>query len=162
LPKLSIIDDVLAPELKLGISYKGRYPFRVCERVANILKVSLKIETKNVYTDHLKWDVTGDPRGFYGIYRAKHENDRWSNTWVKAVIQGEQGTDGNGWVKITLKAWVETEFEYSNFLQRSLWFLFNRLFYYEQRRYYMDEAKDFTNIVKDRLAEVLEIPREEL
>jgi hypothetical protein len=155
---LKFKDQLLAPERKIVISYKGKNPFKPCPMARQLLKYRMKISSKDIWEDESRWDVTGDPRDFYHVIRARREMDNWSYIYIRLRIQGAQhSTDRTGWVKIWLEGWVETKFDYSNFIQRSLWLLFNYLFYYKQRRKYLDFGKDMIYQIRQDLMEALGI-----
>ena len=80
---------------------------------------------------------------------------------MKITIQGAQSTkDLTGWVKIKIYGTVETKYEYSNFIQRSFWWTYNYLFYYKQRRDYIEYAKDLIYEMMDNFKEALGIEQE--
>jgi hypothetical protein len=162
MPEIKIIDDLLAPRDYINISFKGKEPFAVCTQFPKLLVDVLKISGKDVFETDIRWDITEDPRAFYGVWRAKREDDRWSNVRVKVIAQGAQSSkDKLGWITINVKGWLETEYEYTNFIQKSFWWFFNYMFYYRQRRKYIDYAKDDILRIKERILDILGIEKPE-
>lgn len=158
MPKITIEDEILAPSNKMVLAFKGKNPFIVCKVMRGILLDVLKISTKDIYEKVVRWDVTTDPRGFYLRMFANHEEDRWTDTRFKITVYGAQSpADKTGWVKIVLEGRVITDFEYANFLQRALWFLYERMFYYKQRRAYLEQAKQFIMDIRKELLSALKI-----
>ena len=64
-------------------------------------------------------------------------------------------------VNIRIKGTVQTRYEYSNFLQKSFWWFYSLMFYYKQRRQYIEWSKDNVYKMRDFLTKALGIPREE-
>jgi len=148
---LKIIDDVLSPEQWININFKGKEPVKVFLQIPKIVQLILKAEGKDVYEFHTKWDVTDDPTTFYGSWRGGRTEDRWSKTYVYAIGQGAQGKDGLGWLTIWLRGEIETSYDYTNFIQRNLWWFYNMRFYYKQRRAYLEQGKDFIYMIRDEM-----------
>jgi hypothetical protein len=160
--EIKIIDDILAPREFIRIGFKGENPFKVCEMVKGLLRIVLKVSTKDIFETDVRWDVTEDPRSFYGVWKGNYDHDRWTNSIIRIIIQGEQSVkDKTGHSTIILKGTTETKFEYSNFIQRSFWWFYNQMFYYRQRRMYNEYAKDLIYIIRDKILEALEIKQED-
>lgn len=159
---VELVDDILAPSDTLKIRYEGKNPFKAVPAVIPILKKVLKITTKDTLSTDIRWDVSSDPRGFYGRWRGKRTEDRWTKTIVRVIVQGEQTSkERKGWVRIELKGWVETKFDFSNFVERAFWFTYNRLFYYKHRRKYVDDAKSDMYDLREEFTDLLGVSREE-
>ena len=134
----------------------------VCTMFLNILKEVMKVTGVDLYEVDVRWDITEDPRPFFGVWYGKRDDDRWSTTRIRIRAQGAQSSkDKTGWIKIELKGWLETAYEYTNFIQKSFWWFFNYMFYYRQRRKYIEFSKDNIYTVRERITEALGIPREE-
>lgn len=160
--QLEIVDDILAPSDTLKIRTEGKHPFKAVPAVVPILKKVLKITTKDTLSTDIRWDVSDDPRGFYGRWQGKRREDRWTSTIVRVIVQGEQSSkDKSGWVRIEIKGIVETSFDFSNFIERAFWFAYNRLFYYKQRRKYVDDAKTDMYDIREEFTSLLGVSMEE-
>ncbi len=159
--KLEFEDTALAPAEWITINYKGKNPVIVYTVVPRAIVDVLKISSSHLFEDHVKWDVTDETKTFYGVWRGRYKNDRWSKTWVKVIIQGAQSPDKTGWVNIYIRAILHTGYTYSNFVQKNLWWIYNRWFYYKQRRAYMDYAKDLAYNIRDEVRAALGILPEE-
>jgi hypothetical protein len=159
---LEVEDDILQPLDQLKINFKGRNPFSVCNVFKDYLRDIMKVSTKDVVETDLRWDITGDPATFYGMWAGRRKEDRWSRTLIRILAQGSQSRkDFTGDIKIIIKGTVKTSYEYSNFLQKSFWWFFNLMFYYGQRRRYLELARDNTYEIKEKILKELQIYREE-
>lgn len=159
--KIHIIDDILAPSDKVVIRYKGPNPFAAFAMFPRLIRDVMKVTGKDTFETDVRWDSSEDPRGFYGMWYAKRTEDNWTFTRIRAIAQGAQSLkDKEGWLYLELKGTVETRHEYSNFVQRSFWWFYNRTFYYHQRRKYIDFAKDNIFQIRDRVLRTLQIERE--
>ena len=56
--EITIVDDLLAPEDFITISFKGKNPFSVCTMVPNLLRDVLKVTGQDVFESDLRWDIT--------------------------------------------------------------------------------------------------------
>lgn len=151
--KIEIIDDILAPSEMMVTKFRGKNPFSICTMIPGMLKDVMKISGVDLRENDIRWDITDDPRTFYGMWQGKRGEDRWTTTFIRIIIQGAQSTtDKTGWAEVRYKGFVRTRYDYVNFIQKSFWWFFNYMFYYKQRRNYIDYSKD--NVYK--MKEILE------
>lgn len=160
MPSISIVDDILAPQDKIVLTFSGENPFSVCKIIRPLLQRVLQVESKDTYERVFKWDSTVNPRSFYNIWTTNKEEDRWTVYAIKIVIQGTEDINTKkGSVTIELSGWLRTTYEYSNFLQRALWLFYNRVFYYKNRREYMIRGKEYLFKLRDEIMETLKMPK---
>jgi len=160
--ELKIIDDILAPTDTLKVRFEGKNPFLVAAIVPKVIRDVMKIPGKDLFENDIKWDVTTDPRGFYGMWMGQRKEDKWTTSIIRVIAQGEQHSkEKTGWVLIELKGVIETSYTFSNFLQRSFWWFYNYAFYYKQRRAYIDFAADNIYKIREELMSALGIWKEE-
>ncbi len=154
--ELNITDDILAPSDTLILKFKGKNPFLAVNITPGLIKDLMKISSKDLFEHHVKWDVTSDPRDFYGKWMGKRKDDRWTTSFIRVLIQGQQSSkEKEGWCTIQLKGFMRTKYEYSNFVQKWFWWVFNRSFYHKQRRMYLDANKDTMLDIKRSLQNAL-------
>lgn len=159
--KITIIDDILAPSDKCIVRYKGPNPFVAFAMFPRVIRDVMKVTGKDTFETDVRWDSSEDPRGFYGMWYCKRGEDTWTKTQIRAIAQGAQSLkDKEGWLYLELKGNVITSYDYTNFVQRSFWWFYNRTFYYKQRRKYIDFAKDDIFRIRDRVLRALHIERE--
>lgn len=160
---LTITDDITTPSESMWINFKGESPFKVCKIFPTMLKEVMKITGKDVWETDIRWDITEDPRAFYGVWMGRRTDDKWTKTNIRILAQGAQGSPEakqKGWIRVQIKGSVVTSYDYSNFFQKSLWWFYNFMFYYSQRRQYIDYAKDNVYSLKERIQKELGIFRE--
>ena len=156
--EIKIIEDILAPSDTLKVKFTGNNPYAAVAMAQDLLKSVMKITTKDTLETTVMWDVTGKVPSFYGKWMGKRPEDVWSKTLIRLIIQGEQNSqDKTGWVEVRIKGTIETEYEYSNFIQRGFWWFFNSVFYHNQRRKYLDFAKDNMYQIRDKLKQTFEL-----
>ena len=84
--------------------------------------------------------------------------DKWSTINLKFTALGHQsGKDSTGDLNLEIEGTLDTEYTYSNFIQRGIWWSFNRMFYYKQRRMYIDEGADIATKIKEEVQRKLDI-----
>ncbi|MBI2972023.1 MAG: hypothetical protein HYY37_06385 [Candidatus Aenigmarchaeota archaeon] len=162
MPKISWQDDILSPSDTLRVNFQGKNPFVVCGMFPSLLREVMKISGKDVFETDIRWDITSDPRPFYGIWMGRRKEDRWTDTRLRIIAQGEQSSaEKTGWIRIIMKGYITTQYEYTNFVQKSFWWFYNYGFYYKQRRKYLEFAKDNLFLLRERVQRALAIYREE-
>lgn len=148
--EIKIQDDLLAPASKYVIAFKGYKPFAVIDMLPHLVKDILHISSKDFWEEDIRWDITSEPREFFAILRSRKKFDRWSKIELKFTLRGHQSSkDSYGDLELEIEGTLDTKYMYSNFLQRGLWWTFNRMFYYKQRRMYIDEGDDFCRKIRD-------------
>lgn len=158
MPDFVVKDDLLAPAEKKTLQYSGVHPSRLLKEVPEILKSVLKISGSKVFEEQIKWDVSGDPVGFYGVWKANLPKDAISKIWVKIIIQGSQTKkEKNGSMSVYIFGHLESKFNYSTELHKSLLWLYNFLFYNNQRRKHIEEGKIHVERVEDEIRSLLNL-----
>jgi len=160
MPSISIVDDLLYPRDKIEIKFSGENVASICNLIRPILERVLQVEAKDTYERLLKWDSTSNPRSFYNEWTTNKEEDKWTAYSFKIIIKGNQDTNTKkGNVSIEIYSWLRTSYEYSNFIQRFLWTLYNQIFYYKRRREYIERGKWLTFQLRDEIMKALNIPK---
>ena len=155
---VQLIDDILAPRDTILVKFQGRNPFLPVSMSPGLLRNIMKISSKDIMETDVRWDATGEMRNFYGKWMGKRTEDRWTATWIRIVIQGDQhAKEKTGSVTIEIKGTIRTNFKDENFVQRAFWWLYNRSFYYKQRRMYTEMAKDNMFDIRDAFQKALGI-----
>jgi hypothetical protein len=159
---LDIEDDITQPGDSFKVNFKGKHPFSVAEKAVGYLKDVMKISTKDVVESDLRWDITGDPHDFYGMWAGTRKEDRWTKTTIRFVMQGAQSSkDFSGSIKIQIKGTIKTTYTYENFIQKSFWWFFNHMFYYANRRRYFEFARDNMRELREKILKQLDVYRED-
>ena len=160
MPSLTIVDNILYPRDKLVIRYTGENVKEVCNIIRPILERVLQVEAKDTYERILKWDSTSNPRSFYNEWTTNKEEDKWTVYSFKIIAQGTHDINTNrGSVTIEIYAWLRTSYDYSNFIQRFFWSLYNKFFYYRRRREYLEQGRMLTFELRDAFMQALKIPK---
>jgi hypothetical protein len=114
-----------------------------------------------LYEEEIRWDVLGEMKTFYGVWRGEYPHDKWSKGVFKVIAQGGHSREKEGWVDIRIKGTLRTIFNYGNQFTRSAWWLYNYTFYWKQRRMYMDYDRDLALKIKEEILAAYNILREE-
>ncbi|MAH43039.1 hypothetical protein CL614_04945 [archaeon] len=156
--KIKISDDLLAPASKYVVKFQGNKPFAAIDMLQGVVKNILHVSSKDFWEEDIRWDINTEPREFFTILKARKKMDKWSMINLKFTAIGDQSSkDGVGKLTIEIEGTLDTEYSYSNFIQRGTWWSFNRMFYYKQRRMYIDEGADFTKKIKEEVQRKLGI-----
>lgn len=160
MPSLTIVDNLLYPRDKLIIRFSGENVKDICNLIRPILERVLQVEAKDTYERILKWDATDNPRSFYDEWTTNKEEDKWTVYSFKIIVQGKHDINTNkGSVTIEIYAWLRTSYNYSNFIQRFFWTLYNKFFYYKRRREYFERGRALVFEVRDAFMNALKIPK---
>lgn len=158
MPDLQMKADILAPENTKVIKFSGDHPSIVLKLIPSLIKETFKVSSTNFYEDRIKWDISGDPIGFYGEWRGADKKDNKTSVWIKVKTQGEQTQkEKKGEVTIWISGIIATKFSYSNILDKSLVKIYSRLFYSEQRRRHVEEARRRFIILENEIKKQLGI-----
>ena len=160
--KYKIEDVILSPREEMTIEFSGYNPFLICTIARNLLRDILKISGSGIREDDVRWDKS-DPnkRWFYGVWRGTIEEDKWTFYWVRIAAEGSYNVkDRMGSVKIQLRGHMFTKVDFSNPISLSLWKLFNYVFYWKQRRKYLEWEKDILNLFKQEILKAYGIYQE--
>lgn len=155
--KLEIKTDILAPAHKKVLNFTGQNPSRFLKIIPDLMKVVFRLSGSKFYEDRIKWDKTTENREFYAEWRGKDDKDNRTSVWAKIKMQGSQNEkDKNGNITIEIMGEMSTTFDYSNFIDKGLYLAYSRLFYSEQRRKYVLEAKKRLETIENELKKELE------
>ncbi|MCD6216168.1 MAG: hypothetical protein J7J92_03830 [Candidatus Aenigmarchaeota archaeon] len=157
---LFISDDVLGPDEKILIIFKGQNPMNILKIIKAEIKSIYQIPGKDIKTLKLNWDASSDNREIYAQWLIEKKMDKWSKNWVIFIVQGHVDAKTNkGDITFIMVPRIQTKINYSNFLQRAFWYIYNRWFYRKQRMKYIEEAKDLAFKFRDKITDELGIPR---
>lgn len=152
MPDLKIIDDLHSPSDTIKVTFRGQNPAAVIGMIPEILKNTMKISTKDLIENDMRWDQLGSENGFYGVWMGKRREDKWSLTKIRVLVQGEQTiSEKVGKFDLQVKGVLETEYGYNHSFQRMFWLFFNRHFYNNQRRKYIDEGRYDMDTIKEEI-----------
>jgi len=157
-------DDLLAPTEKLKIEYRGKNPFSAYQKIRGIITDTFQITSANYWERDFRWDISGDPRSFYVRIYARRPLDSRSHILAEFLLQGSQPKDPekNGEVFIQIRGKLVTEYKLTTAIQntsfyKSLLYLYERIFYWNIRRQYLQIGKNLLYEVHDKLRKSLGI-----
>ncbi len=152
LKKLKLTDEVLAPSWSIKISYSGPTPSAAIDIIKEIAKRRFRVSSKFWFEDKFLFVDIGDNYELHAVWSAKNKFDRYSKYNFKLQFDMNEGKKTkSGSFTLAVKPTIETSFSYRNFLQRAFYKIFMRMFYYEQRRKYMEEMKQWVQDFKNDL-----------
>jgi len=157
MPELQLKTDILAPRHVKTLKFSGFFPSRFLKLIPSLIKGVFRLSSTRFFEDKIKWDKSADPIEFYGEWRGRDDKDERTSVWVKIKVQGVQKEkDKHGEITIEITSSLVTKLPYSNFLEKALVRTYSYLFYSEQRRKYIIEARRRLNIIEDELKKELE------
>ena len=150
MPSWILEDDCLAPRRYIRIVYSGPDPFSAYRATSGMLVRVIEIDPADYMERDFRWDVSGDPRGFYVRAIAEKRMDARSVIHFEIIMQGKQPSDPskNGELTILIGARLRTEydlrtpFQQSSFYKGLLW-LYNFFFYFKVRRSYIKMCNEW-------------------
>jgi hypothetical protein len=156
MPTLRLRAEVFQPQNFKTIRYEGHHPSRVLQFIPGLMKKAFKITSTDFYEDEIKWDVSGDPIEFLGLWRAKDDLDNRTLVWTKIKVIGKQNKkDKMGFVDINIEPWMYTELPYSNIMDKMLAKSYSFLYYGNIRRKYIKreliKLKKLENSIREEL-----------
>ncbi|MEM5772030.1 MAG: hypothetical protein QXF15_02040 [Candidatus Aenigmatarchaeota archaeon] len=160
--EISIINDLLAPTEKKIIKFSGEHPSRLLDFIPKLEREILKIESSDFFEDSIKWDNSGNPISFYAEWRAKQEQDNYTELWIKTIVQGTQDSSTKkGEVMIVLTGFLRTKFTPKTFLHYLFFLMYMKLFYHKQREIYVKNGKQKLEEVEYGIRRLLNVLEQE-
>jgi len=164
MPSWILEDDCLAPGRYVRIVYNGPNPFSAYQSSFSILQRVLEIDSADYLERDFRWDISGDPRGFYVRAIIEKKMDARSVVHIEIIMQGAQPSDPskNGNLTILIGARLRTEykletpFQQSSFYKALLW-LYNFFFYFRIRRDYIKICNDWISRLTKAYREFLKL-----
>jgi len=144
MPTLKYKDELTHESDNIIISYVGKEPFRIRRHVENILKTTLEIDSPKFYLHYINYDLT-DGR-FKAEWQAHKPWDRWTSLSFIVRCWGQQylgDPEKNGWFKMKFIGSLDTSYDYTHSIQKSLWWSYNYIFYNKVRSAIFEEGRDF-------------------
>ncbi|HDJ96468.1 MAG TPA: hypothetical protein ENG45_00145 [Candidatus Aenigmarchaeota archaeon] len=166
--KMILEDDCLAPKPQIEINYKGPNPFKAYLITSNQLKRILGVRGKDIWEREFRWDLTGDPRGFFVKIYAKKKFDGRTAAFIEITFLGHQPTDPKkvGDLTIKISGKLKTNFGGStifthpkNPFYRFLINIYFSMFYAKVRRGFIKRCEGYIMKLRQKYMEVLGIKK---
>ncbi len=152
LKKLKFVDEVLAPSWAIKIKYEGPTPSAAIDIIKEIAKRRFRVSSKFWFEDKFLFVDIGDTYTLDATWSAKNKLDRYTKYNFKLQFEMNEGKKTkSGSFMLAIKPSIETSFSYGNFLQRLFYRIFMKMFYYEQRRKYIEDLKQWVQDFKTDL-----------
>ena len=159
--EIEIKDYVLSPVEKIWITYKGQKPLSIVKQAENIMKIGVDVSASSLFNSIFKYDTTDG--SFYNKLHANRSCDKFTKAFFYIEFDGGQNLEtGEGNIRITLYATLETKFPYANSLQRSLWWSYYHAFYKIQRNRYRIIAEKYVYKLRNTFMQISGISAPEM
>jgi len=154
--------DLLAPVKDLIIiDFKGDRPAKLLKVVLPSIQRIMELDSPKLAEREFRWDSTDG--SFQGKWAAFKNYDKWTQMWIEVNAWGKQDLQTKqGAVKVKVKGWLVTKFEYAHSLQQGFWWTFTYLFYNRTRKKLFDQSVDYYFRVVDMIKENLGILQEDV
>ncbi|MCK4927881.1 MAG: hypothetical protein KAS11_05395 [Candidatus Aenigmarchaeota archaeon] len=159
--KIKIKDYVLSPVEKIWITYKGQKPLSIVKQAENIMKIGVDVSASALFNMIFKYDTTDG--SFYNKLYATRGFDKFTKALFYVEFDGGQNLEtGDGNIRITLYAILETEFPYANSWQRSMWWSYYHMFYRIYRSRCRIAAEKYVYKLRDTFMQISGITAPEM
>jgi len=152
LNELKMTDEVLAPKASIKINYDGPTPSAAINIIKTLGKKYFRVPSKFWYEDEFTFVDIGSKVELYAEWNARTKFDRYTKYRFRLIyhmFEDKKTKKGNFY--LTIRPTIETKFSYRNVLERLFYLIFMKMFYYKQRRNYMDELKKWTLDFKEAI-----------
>ncbi len=147
-----IVEDVFTPEYLKPIVLTVYNPARIFKEIKELLITVWRKTSPDFYEDIIKWDVSGDPTDFWGTWRIRDVKDARTTVWSIVTVQGTQSQkDKNGTITIWLRGNLITTIPYETPIDKSIAWLYVKMFYAERRRRYLVKSREHFQILENEL-----------
>jgi len=154
----TIMSEVLVPEAEFTAEYTTNNPAKLLGVMLLVMKENWRVSSSNVYTDKIKWDVTGEKVDFYGEFRCRDKKDSRTTVWTRIIVMGQQDPKTkDGTVQVKVKPKIYVKLESTTAIDKALRMIYLNTFYKDQYKKYVDTAKKRVNDFDDQIRHLLEI-----
>lgn len=158
--EILIFERMNDPSEKLVLKFEGKNPFRLAQFVKNASKNVWRPDSPDFYEPLLRWDASGDNRQFMLVYEIRTPVDKWTTEHPVFRCLGTQDVNTReGTAEIEFWGELETKYDYSFGIQRSIWWLYNHIFYDRQRQVYLENSRrrmlEFRKIMINAATEIM-------
>ena len=152
--KISIFDDCLVPDRYTYLSYSGKNPWGLANKIIGSIRPFFHVSASGYNNTRVNWDVSTDPIAFYSIWWVRRVFSRWSTMIIHIKIQGKKSkTVNEGEFTMQLNSELRTEFGGWSILLKPLWLLYSYFFYNKARRRYLQSCRNITLAFKNEIKE---------
>lgn len=152
--KIEIIDDCLSPAKYIYLTYNGKNPYGVAQKIGGMLSIFFKVSGSGWGEPEFKWDVVGDNNGFFLRWWVEKKFSMFSTAYFNMKVQGEaKKSDNTGYFNLEVYGILKTTFKYSSPITKAFWFLYSHLFYHRARRRFIEICRDFTLDFRNEMKE---------
>ena len=154
LMKMEIFDDCLAPARFVFLTYNGKNPFGVCQKVSGMLQSFFDVSSSGTAETDFRWDNTGPDDEFYHRWWVQKKFSGRTKMWVYIVVQGAKNRETNeGWFTMKINAQNETKVSSKNPMIRMLWWTYAYFFYNRRRSEYLRRCNELVYDFRDDIKE---------
>jgi hypothetical protein len=156
--KTTIVSEILVPESEFVAEYTAHNPAKLLGVMLLLMKENWRVSSANVYTDKIKWDVTGEKVDLYGEFRCRDKKDSRTVVMTRIIVMGTQDPKTKmGTVQVKVKPKIYVELESSNAIEKAFRMAYLNMFYRDQYKKYVEVAKKRVNDFDDQVRHILEM-----
>lgn len=147
-----LVEDVFTPEYLKPVVLTVQNPAKIFKEIKDMMITVFRKTSPDFYEGIIKWDVSGDPIDFWGTWRIRDVKDARSTMWGIVTVQGTQSQkDKSGKITIWLRGNLVTKIPYETPIDRSIAWLYVKMFYAERKRAYLARAREHFQILENDL-----------
>ncbi|MFQ5648001.1 MAG: hypothetical protein ACE5FW_02085 [Candidatus Aenigmatarchaeota archaeon] len=153
--KVVIVDNCLAPDKDIFLSYSGPDPWKIVRGIEGAIRPFFHVSSVGTSNTRLNWDRSGDPVEFFSTWWVKKPFSGYTGARWDIKAQGNQGkTSGIGRFSIRITANLTTEFAGWSPFVKPVWYMYSYLFYDKVRRRMIERCREFSegfrNVLKEQ------------
>jgi len=147
--KITIIDDCLAPDRFMWLTYTGHNPWGVAKHISARTKNFFHVSSSGTSNTRINWDVVGENISFYSVWWVKKKLSAHTEMSVNLKVIGKKSKATNqGSFTLQINAQLKTNFEGWVRWVKPVWLMYSYLFYHRQRRNMIERCRN--NVVNFR------------
>lgn len=141
--KITIIDDCLAPDRFVWLTYTGHNPWAAAKYISNRIRGFFHVSASGTAQTRLNWDVVGENVSFFSTWWVKKELSGHTMMWIHMKVIGKKAKATNqGNFTLQMNGFLQTEFEGWSFWLKPLWLMYSYLFYHRVRRSMIERCRN--------------------
>jgi len=149
--KFEVVDDCFAPNKSQSLIYKGPNAATIASKLTGSFQPFFRIASAGWGEPDFRWDTSGEPIGFYMKWYVERGFSAFSKMVIHIVVQGDENSQTKqGKFTLEFTPTIVHQFP-SNWLTRGLYWIYDYLFYGNQRQQYIKRCREINSAYMDYL-----------
>ncbi len=146
-----VVDDCFAPNKSQYLIYKGPNAATIASKLTGSFQPFYRIASAGWGEPDFRWDTSGEPITFFMKWYVERAFSKFSKMVIYITVQGDENSQTKqGKFTLEVSPTIEHTFP-QNWLTRGLYWMYDYLFYGNQRQSYIKRCREINSAYMDYL-----------